>query len=263
MTPDDALARLLADPASAGLVCDLDGTLAPIVDDPSSVTLPEPARVALEVASGHLGVVAIVSGRPAAFLAERAAVPGVRLLGLYGMEEVDDAGTPRPRPEVRAWEEPLAQARAALASAVEREEGLRLEDKGGSVAVHWRGAPDEERAGDRATALARTVAERTGLAREPGKLVEELRPPVGWDKGAVVRLLAEEAGLSTVAYLGDDRGDLPALAAARDLGGVAIVVDHGAETPQVVRDAGDCLLAGTAEAARLIGRLADELLARG
>ena len=263
MTLDDVIAHLAADPEGSGLVCDLDGTLAPIVDDPEAVRLPEPVRVSLEGASRHLGLVAIVSGRPAAFLAERAAAEGVRLLGLYGMEEVGADGLVRARPEVADWEGVLDRARGALAEAVAADADLRLEDKGLSLAVHWRGAPDVGAAGERADALARAVAERTGLAREPGKLVEELRPPIGWDKGAVVALLAEEVGLRSVTYLGDDRGDLPGLREARARGGVAVVVDHGAETPAEVRAAADCVLHGEHDAHRLVARLADTLAERG
>lgn len=64
---------------------------------------------------------------------------------------------------------------------------------------------------------------RTGLRREPGKLVEELRPPVEEDKGTGLLRAIATAGVDVVAYAGDDRGDLPALAAVLASGGEALV----------------------------------------
>jgi hypothetical protein len=81
----------LAEPASQTALClDFDGTLALIVEDPEAArplsgVIPLLGRLAPRSAA-----VALVSGRPATFLAEHAAVPGVRYLGLYGLQEIQD-----------------------------------------------------------------------------------------------------------------------------------------------------------------------------
>src|SRR5690606_37685979 len=82
-TPRD-LADRIAAARSPGLVLDFDGTLAPIVADPESSALPDGVAPVLADLARRLPLVALVSGRPVAFLAERAAIDGVRLLGLYG-----------------------------------------------------------------------------------------------------------------------------------------------------------------------------------
>ncbi len=90
---DDLLAPLRADPGTTGIFSDFDGTLAPIVDDPAAAS-PLPAAVdALHGLAGRLGRVAVVSGRPAAWLHE-AFGHGIDLSGLYGLEQVagDGAG---------------------------------------------------------------------------------------------------------------------------------------------------------------------------
>jgi trehalose 6-phosphate phosphatase len=83
-------ARLAAPAHLAAMCLDFDGTLAPIVDDPNKAR-PLPGTVEL---LGHLAArfaaVALLSGRPADYLAEHAAAPGVRYLGLYGLEEIRD-----------------------------------------------------------------------------------------------------------------------------------------------------------------------------
>lgn len=257
MTPDAAAARVRSAPRATALCCDLDGTLAPISGDPDAVALPRRASAALATLAQALGTVAIVSGRPAAFLAARAAVPGVRLLGLYGLEEVASDGEVIPHPEAAAWEPAVARARSDLASALQGEEGVWLEDKGRSVAVHWRHAPDRGAAEARVVAEVERLAAATGLADAPGKLVAELRPPVAVDKGSAVATVAN--GHNLVVYAGDDLGDLPAFAEVRRRGGIAIGVDHGPETPPVLRDSCDVLVKGVDSLGRWLEDLARDV----
>ncbi|QBI18284.1 trehalose-phosphatase [Egibacter rhizosphaerae] len=244
MTPEEAAQRLAADPGRTALCCDFDGTLAPIVDDPADSALPEGTREALWLLARRLGRVALVSGRPAGFLLERAAIEGIALYGLYGLEEAEADGTVRPHPDVAPWEDAVGEAKAWLATELDGHPGIVIEDKGRSVAVHWRHALDHARAELIVGVTVDTIAEATGLTAEPGKLVAELRPPVPVDKGDVVARVAADAAV--VAYAGDDRGDIPAFAAARRRGGIAIGVDHGVETADEVRAACDVLLDGVA-----------------
>ena len=257
MTPLDAALRL-ASADRGGLILDFDGTLAEIVDDPTTSVLLDGAAGVLATLAERLAVVAIVSGRPAAFLAERAGIPGVRLLGLYGTEEWRE-GAAVPRPEMLAWQAAVDDASDRFALAIAGHPGVVLEDKGLAVSLHWRNAPDRDAAGAFVDQIAAQVAAETGLAQEPGKFVAELRPPVQWDKGTTVTALAQESALDTVVYLGDDRGDLPALGAARAAGGVALVVDHGAETASDVRAAGDVILDGPAAVGAWLAQLAAAL----
>ena len=255
MTPDEAARALAGAGRAGGLVLDFDGTLAPIVDDPNLSALPAGLAEHLAHLARHLGVVAIVSGRPATFLADRASVPGVRLLGLYGTQQWRD-DRPVAHPEAAAFEPALDEARDRLTLALAGHPGVVFEDKGLAVALHWRNAEDRAAAGAFVVDLVEQVAADTGLAHEPGKFVAELRPPLAWDKGTSVTALCRELVLSTVVYVGDDLGDLPALAAARAAGGIAMVVDHGEETPQEVRDAGDVVFDGTPAVAAWLATVA-------
>ena len=137
---------------------------------------------------------ALVSGRPATYLASHAAAPGVRYLGLYGLEEIVDGRVhvdPRldaARPAVEAAARDLAADPAVAAS------GAHLEDKRYAVAVHIRRVADPERWAAPIGQAAARVAARHGLEVVPGRMVWELRPQVRSDKGDAVRRVAAESG---------------------------------------------------------------------
>lgn len=250
--------RLAGDAAGAGLCLDFDGTLSAIVDDPRGSRLAEGVADVLDDLTGRLGTVAVISGRPAGFLAERVPVPGARLLGLYGLQEWTDGGA-RPRPEAAEWEDAIAVARDDLREALRGFDGVYIEDKDLSVAVHWRNAADREAAEREVDLVVGALAAETGLKQQAGKLVTELRPPVEWDKGACVHALVTELDLDTVVYLGDDLGDLDAFEATHAHGGSAVAVDHGEETPAQLLDAADAVLPGTEAVVTWLVRLRDEL----
>lgn len=251
-TAADALA---AAPPGAALVLDFDGVLAPIVENPEASAMPADSAVSLGRLAAVLGTVAVISGRPAAFLADRVRVPGVQLLGSYGMERVTD-GQLALAPEAQAWRPAVAEARRALAAELDGQPGIRIEAKPASVAAHWRQAPDHARTADVVRRAAERAAARTGLRLEPGKLVFELRPPIDVDKGSAVAALIAVARPTAVAYAGDDLGDIPALRVVREAGGYALVVDHGAETDARLLAVADEVYPGTRRFADWLGALA-------
>ena len=134
--------RLAAQAQTAAVCLDFDGTLAPIVDDPNEAR-PLPGTVEL---LGHLAArfaaVALLSGRPADYLAEHAPAPGLRYLGLYGLQEIRDGRVrvdPRlevARPAVMAAQQDLRDLAAV------RDSGAYLEDKQYAVAIHTRRVAD-------------------------------------------------------------------------------------------------------------------------
>jgi trehalose 6-phosphate phosphatase len=246
---------LLEDPAHSAVLSDFDGTLAPIVADPALARpLPE-APAVLGSLARRFGVVAVVSGRPASFLARQLAAAGPRVLlfGAYGLEWIED-GALRRAPETEPWQRPVAQvveaARARFAG-----EMVGVEDKGVSVTVHWRQAPQ---AGASAQAFAQEWARRTGLILQPGRMAVEFRPPVGIDKGVVVQRLA--SGAAAACFAGDDAGDLAAFAAldrlAREGTRTVRLAVADEESPPELIEAADVVAQGPVEALALLRALA-------
>jgi trehalose 6-phosphate phosphatase len=253
-----ALQALAANPADSGLVLDFDGVLAPIVEDPTTSAMPDRVTAVLARLAKSLGLVAVMSGRPVDFLADRVRVTGIKLLGSYGIEQIRD-GLRQLDPDAKEWLGKVRQASQALDERLSAWPGIRVEKKSVSVAVHWRQAPDHEAAANEVRRVAAQIAAETGLRLEPGKLVEELSPPIDVDKGsAIVALLAAEKP-TTIAYAGDDLGDIPALRAVREAGGYALVVDHGPETDPRVLELADQTYSGTDNFAAWLAELADAI----
>ena len=239
-----AAARLARRAAEVAVCLDFDGTIAPIVEDPAAAR-PLPGMVdLLGPLADRYAAAAIVSGRPATYLASHAAAPGVRYLGMYGLEEVVEGRVqvdPRleaARPAVEAAREELAGDPAVTAS------GAHLEDKRYAVAVHTRRVAEPGRwAGPIGQAAAR-IAAGHGLEVVPGRMVWELRPQVHSDKGEAVRRVVAESGAGALVVAGDDLGDLPGFAVAAELGGGLRVVAGSAEAPAELLDAADLVVDG-------------------
>ena len=252
-TAIEALAR---DAARSGLVLDFDGVLSPIVADAASSAMPVEVAATLGRLAPQLGLLAVISGRPVEFLTDRVRVPGVPLLGSYGIEQVR-GGERTIDPEASPWLGAVREASRTLRRLLAGSPGVRIEDKSVSVAVHWRQAPDRDAAAAEVRRVTERIAAETGLRLEPGKLVEELRPPIAVNKGSAVVTLLAGLELATVAYAGDDLGDIPALRAVHEAGGYALVVDHGSETDSRLLELADETYAGTKGFAAWLAELAD------
>jgi len=256
----NGLAALISDPRRALVAVDFDGTLAPIVDDPAAARATPAATAALARLARLAGTVAIITGRPAADAASFAGltdVPGVIVLGHYGMQrwERGELSTP-------AVPQGMSTARAelpAVLSAAVAAQGTFVEDKGEALAVHTRRAAEPQAELDRLRLPLAQLAERAGLALEPGRFVLELRPP-GADKGRAITDLAAERAPRAILFSGDDLGDRPAFAAVRQLreeGTPGLLVCSGsAEVPELAAEA-DLVVDGPDGIAALLAELAD------
>ena len=191
-------------------------------------------REALASLGERYRLVAIVTGRRAEEVAVRLGAPHLSILGLYGSG--DEA------PELVG---------AAFPSAVEAARVVAeawVEDKGASVAVHYRQALDPPAARAALLVALQPIATSSGLDIVEGKMVLELVPAGRPMKGAAVERLAREHELEAVLYAGDDHADLDAFAAldrlARDGIIVVRVAVHGAETPEALVEAADLVVQG-------------------
>lgn len=213
--PDDARAildDLAAEPARAALLLDFDGTLAPIVSRPEDARLMDGAREAIEGLRDRLGLVAFISGRGLADLEARVGIPGLAYAGNHGMETQHVGGAATLASDAAAWRPALHEFMAAQAADPAGVEGVEVEDKGATLSVHWRNAPDLSTAEAWLRGPRTADAEGRGLVVTWGRMVMEVRPPVTLHKGTAARELVEASGCDAAVHLGDDRTDADAWA---------------------------------------------------
>jgi trehalose 6-phosphate phosphatase len=261
VTVAPALQPVVEDARRAVILVDFDGSLAPIVADPASARpLPE-ARDALAALVPLVDRVAVVSGRPVAFLVDALGIDGIVYAGVYGLERMVD-GEVVVDPRAEPWLDVMAQVAQDADHAFP---DLLVEHKGRvAVTIHWRTAPS---LAAEAQAFAAGLARRYDLG-EPlrSRMAVELRPPVPVDKGTVTAELV--AGASVAVFAGDDAGDLVAfdvLTRLAEAGAVAHTVRIGvrsAEAPPGIFDA-DVLVDGPEGLARVLGDLVNGITARG
>jgi trehalose 6-phosphate phosphatase len=210
------------------LFLDFDGTLAEIAEHPDVVSVQPPLPSTLAAVSEALdGALAIVSGRPLLQIDTLLAPLTLPVAGLHGLER-RDAGGRVVRADVPTGE--LKSARRALADFVCGTPGLVLEDKGLTLALHFRQAPT--RRAECRRAVDRALANGTGALHVlKGKMVYEIKP-VGVDKGrAIAAFLGEPPFAGRVpVFAGDDTTDEDGFALVNRRGGISIRVGDGTAT---------------------------------
>ena len=250
-TTERLLAPLRERPQRSAILCDIDGTLAPIVERPEDAAVPPHARRVLEELAGRYGLVACVSGRRAAEGRRIVGVDSLLYFGNHGLERLEPgAQEPVLAPEI----EPLAEGVRRFATehfVPELEQlGIALEDKDAIWAFHYRRAADEQEA---RAALERVApaAQAAGLHPHWGRKVLEIRPTASVDKGTAVAAALKGRGLAYALFGGDDTTDVDAFRRLRELAGEgtlegAVCVGVGsAESPAAVVDEADLVVAGT------------------
>lgn len=223
------ICRLINDPGEWALFLDFDGTLVDLAESPDAIRVPPqlPALLfALDERFG--GALAILTGRTLENLDHHLPAEKLAAAGQHGAERRLHAGAH----EAAAASPALAVARNEMERFRTEHPGVLVEDKGASLALHYRAAPAAREA---LVAFAEAMVSASAGALEliHGKAVCELRP-AGASKGrALQAFLAEPpfAGRRPL-VLGDDVTDEDAFAVALDAAGVAIKVGAGATQAQ-------------------------------
>jgi trehalose 6-phosphate phosphatase len=229
------------------VLLDFDGTLSSIVARQEDAVAVEGVREALAELVDRFRVVAVISGRTSEELLRLVDVPGLRYVGVYGMEGA--------APDLVDAAAPLVERAAADVPAA------WVEHKTASIAVHYRQAPDPDAARAILLPPLEAIASASGLEVLEGKMVIELVPAGRPRKGGAVRRLVGEHDLRAAVFAGDDLADLDAYAALERLSAdptfLAIkVAVRGAETPPELTDRADLVVDGPIGLVGLLRQLA-------
>lgn len=248
---DELAGSLRSDAARTALLFDIDGVLAPIVPNAGDACVPPATHDLLVALRDRYLLVGLVSGRGLADVDRMVPVPGLARGGNHGLEVAAPGGAAEVVPEGRVHGAAMRAFVDAHPASVLAPHGVWLEDKGASVSLHFREAPDVAAAEAYLQAQVDPAARAAGLRVRHGRMILEVLPDVDVDKGTVVREIIRACGARTALYVGDDRTDMDAWRALRDLvaaGSLGVAHCVVADQPEVgpeVREAADMAVAGT------------------
>lgn len=221
------------------LFLDVDGTLIELSDTPFDTRASDELKALLTEVSARLGgAIALVSGRSIEYLDALFAPAHWPSAGLHGVERRKGSGAMH---GASFHDAQLDPARAALLALVRSHPGTLLEDKGRTVALHFRLAPQfAAPLRDAVATIAATLG--THYHVQPGSMMLEIKPR-GFDKGAAVKEFMKEPPFSgrIPVYVGDDLTDLDGFRVVESHGGVSIAVgdrvqaDYHLDDPAAVR----------------------------
>jgi len=206
---------------STALFLDFDGTLVDLAEQPHLVVVPAGLVKTLGALAGHLdGALAVVSGRPIGQLDDFLRPLQFPAAGVHGAERRGADGQ-----TTLLATEPLDDVERAARALAAQHAGLLVESKRGSVALHYRQAPDLS---DLCLATLQAAAASPGLALLHGKMVIEVKP-AGVNKGRAIEDFMREppfAGRLPL-FVGDDVTDEAGFASVQGLGGVGVKIGRG------------------------------------
>ncbi len=207
------------DPKVIALLLDVDGTLIDIGPTPHEVYVPANlCRALAKLLELTGGALALVSGRPIADLDRLFAPLTLPAVGGHGAEM-------RLRDEHISMKPLPSELRQRLADAAGIDSGILIEDKGYSLAVHYRKAPQREDELRQYVATAVAAFPHEALEVLPGKALFEVKRP-GVSKGEAVRGVmrhAPYAGRKPV-FIGDDVTDESVFDMLDEFGGTGFSV---------------------------------------
>jgi trehalose 6-phosphate phosphatase len=207
---------------SCALFLDFDGTLVDIADRPEAVIVPSGLVGTLQALHTYLGgAVAVISGRPIAQIDSFLAPLKLPAAGVHGTERRDADGQ-----MVLLSTHPLQLVEDAANALARQHPALQVENKRGSIALHYRQAPELEALCLHAMQAA--VEQSPGMTLLRGKMVAEAKPG-GASKGRAIEAFLREAPFAgrTPLFVGDDITDEVGFSTVQGMGGMGVKVGPG------------------------------------
>ncbi len=195
--------------SNLSLFLDFDGTLTPIVEDPQEARLEARTRRVLKALANHPNVLlVIVSGRSLADLRARVGIDHVVYAGNHGLE-IAGRGLHFVEPFAASRRQLLSLISQRLAERLSGISGVRLESKGLTTSVHYRGASSTKVPEIQQIVTAGVANGVTPFYLNEGKMVLEILPRSSWDKGAAACWINSRLAPRGVVSIcvGDDQTD--------------------------------------------------------
>ncbi len=212
-------------PAAAALFLDIDGTLLDLAATPDGVRVDVDVAALLPALGLALdGALALITGRTLADADRLFPGLGIPVAGQHGLVRRAADGSVHAHPPPPE----LDRLRADLGRFAARHGGLLLEDKGTTLAVHYRLAPKLASHVHRIVRAHVAGAGEGSWRLQPGKAMVEIGPS-GRDKGTAIQEYMSERPFRNrmPVFVGDDHSDEHGFAAIREMGGWGVKVGSG------------------------------------
>jgi len=242
------------------MLADYDGTLTPIAPKPVDAVLSAEVRKKLAILSKRPGLsIGVISGRAIEELKSMVGIEGIYYAGNHGLE-IEGPGLSYVNPAAAAGRDIIKGLAGRLAAELDKIKGVIIQDKGLGISVHYRLVAEGEEGQVEATVrrLTATLRKEGKVVLSPGKKVWEIKPPLDWDKGKAVGMIADsiktklKRGRLLTVFLGDDVTDEDAFKVVKRPEGWSVYVG-----PESEKSAAGYYLESTEEVEALLGRLID------
>jgi trehalose 6-phosphate phosphatase len=205
-----------------GLFLDVDGTLIALTDSPLETVADSGLKSLLQSVAERLGgALALVSGRSIHYLDALFAPLRLPAAGLHGVERRKASGALHGASFIDTQLDP---ARAALRALAQAHPGLFIEDKGRTIAAHFRTVPQlESLVRGKVAEIAQPLGSNYHI--QEGSKVFEIKPR-GFSKAAAIGAYLREPPFSgrKPVFVGDDLTDQDGFRLVEDAGGMSIAV---------------------------------------
>jgi len=234
---------------------DFDGTLTPIVDDPTQAQLDPPLRELLQTLAGRdRAALMLLSGRTYADLQDRVGIAGAIYAANHGLE-IHGPSFSFVEPSARECRPLLQELAPKFVQRLHSVPGVLVEDKGLTLSVHYRHVPASDREQVWRTVHDAVAGVQNTLVLTTGNKVYEIRPHVLWNKGLALNWTRRQLGRdSLLVYLGSAETPEEVFITLQD----AITIKIGDSADSAAR----FVLSGPAEAQRFL-EWVEELLREG
>lgn len=245
--------KFLKNADKTAIITDIDGTISEIAPTPEEAFVDDEMRDVLGKLASRYRLLAFISGRPVHDALQMVGVPGAIYVGNHGLEYIIDGNYQR-FSEVEDYL-PLIKKCALELRNRTHDENLIFEDKGICYSIHYRQCSDPMLSRERILRKLRDIPESKGLKVDEGRMLVELKPPLHYNKGFIVRKILEDSGVSSAVYLGDDTTDADAFRELRKLESemmikAASVIVLSEEIPDEIKDSASFYVSGVPEVLR-------------
>lgn len=216
------------------IVClDYDGTLTPIVSDPTAAELPDDNREIITNLSNHAPV-AVISGRDLQDLKSTIEIDSIIYAGSHGFDISGPDDLKMVHESEKEITPALDEAENQLKEHLKDIEGANIERKRFAIAVHYRNVEDNEVVQSVKNEVQKEADRQEILKTGSGKKIMELKPNIDWNKGYALNWLTKKMNWNTEKYLriyiGDDITDEDGFEALKEDGIGILVGSHGEKT---------------------------------